>query len=77
MQIIATRQLKNGRTRVTMTLERGEVPCAHPAGTTRVTIDESQYYKLGYPMSEDVIHGSILAQARQTQWCSLTQKWVE
>lgn len=77
MQIIATRQLKNGRTRVTMTLEHGEVPCAHREGTTAVGIDESQYYKLGYPMSEDVIHGSILAQARQTQWCSLTQKWVD
>ena len=44
---------------------------------TVLSLDEDAHYKLGYPMDNEVIHGAILAQARKTHWCSLTQRWVE
>lgn len=77
MKVINTKQLKDGRVRMTVTLERGEVLAAYLAGQTVLSLDEDAHYKLGYPMDNEVIHGAILAQARKTHWCSLTQEWVE
>ena len=77
MEVINTKQLNGGRVRMTVTLERGEVLAAHPAGQTALSIDEDAHYKLGYPMDNEVIHGAVLAQARKTCWCSLAQEWVE
>ena len=73
MKVINTKQLKDGRVRMTVTLERGEAL----VGQTVLSLDEDAHYKLGYPMDNEVIHGAILAQARKTHWCSLTQEWVE
>ena len=77
MKVINTKQLNDGRVRMTVTLERGEVLAAHPAGQTVLSLDEDAHYKLGYPMENEVIHGAILAQASKTRWCSLAQEWVE
>lgn len=77
MKVVNTKQLKDGRVRMTVTLERGEALAAHPVGQTALSLDEHAHYKLGYPMDDEVIHGAILAQASKTRWCSLSQEWVE
>lgn len=77
MKVINTKQLNDGRVRMTVTLERGEVLAAYLAGQTVLSLDEDAHYKLGYPMDNEVIHGAILAQASKTRWCSLAQEWVE
>ena len=36
----------------------------------------SGYYRLGYPLN-DIVFENIISEARQVQWDSLSQEWME
>lgn len=61
--------LKSGARRVTVEIRPGEELMLKP--------DSGQFYKLGYPMNDDVIEGHILADMTPVIWDSLSQKWID
>lgn len=67
MKIISSTQLKNGKRRVVLEIDPNE---------KIIAVQPDAHYKLGYPL-EDVVPSHVLAEAVQTSWCCLDQKWVE
>lgn len=77
MKTIRQTTKPNGVVRMTIELDPGESLRTCRNGQTLVLIDPDQHYKLGEPMRDDVFAGHILADARSTYWCTLSQKWIE
>lgn len=67
MKILRERFNKAGRLIVTVELDVDEMLTA---------ITDGSHYQLADPVS-DVVGSHILIDARQVQWCSASQKWVD
>lgn len=67
MQINRTQLLKDGKRKLTVTLDEGE---------NILPIRNNMHYKLAEQLN-DVIHADYLLGAVPVIWCSLEQKWVE
>jgi hypothetical protein len=76
MKIIKSTPRPNGKTRLIVELDDCEGIRAIKQGQALLTINTDDHYRLGQPMSDDVIGGHILADATRVHWCSIQQKWV-
>lgn len=77
MKIIKYTPRPNGVTRLIIELQPDEGVRAITKGKTLLQLDEDDHYRLGQPMSDDVIAGHILANSKRVYWCSIEQKWRE
>jgi hypothetical protein len=75
MKIIKSTTRPNGVTRMIIELDRDEGIRAISIGQSLLNIDPNAFYRLGQPMSDDVVGGYILADAVRVHWCSIEQKW--
>lgn len=69
MKILHTKTLKDGRRHVLVELSKDE-PNPSPS------LDPKGFYKLNYPLEDEVIAGHLLTDLTPVHWCSATQKWV-
>ncbi len=42
-----------------------------------VAFRADDFYKLGYPLDDEVVRGDNLIDATPVTWCVVSQKWVE
>lgn len=70
MKIKHEKVLKDGRIHVLIELGPNEafpVPC----------LQDSAFYRLNYPMDDQIIEGYILKDPQRIHWDSYSQKWVD
>lgn len=59
--------LKNGRRRLTLELEPGEM---------LIRLRPNAHYRLAYP-HDDVMPTHVLDSIQRVYWCSIEQKWID
>lgn len=69
MRVLHARALKSGKRQVLIELEKDE-PTPAPS------ISDDKFYRLAYPMDDQVIAGHILKGPSPVTWCSFEQKWI-
>lgn len=67
MKIISRRTNKQGKEVLTVELDAGEQLCA---------FRDDRFYRLGEPLSDEVVYGSLISDACEVQWCSASQQFV-
>ena len=70
MKILNTKTLKDGRKHLLIEISPNEKP-PEPA------LESHKFYKLGYPMDDQIVEGYILQGLQRMHWDSYSQKWVE
>jgi len=67
MKVKYTRQLKNGKRHMLVELSEGE---------SIFTVDAGKFYRLQYPMEDQVFAGHILEDPEHVVWDTYEQKWL-
>ncbi len=68
MKIKYERQLKNGKRHILVELLPDE---------SIFSVDDDSFYRLEYPMEEQVFAGHILRDPQRVVWDTFEQKWLE
>lgn len=69
MKVLHGRVLKSGKRQILIELEKDEQMPVCP-------ICDDKFYRLAYPMNDQVIAGHILKDPSPVTWCSFEQKWI-
>lgn len=70
MKVKHTKTLKDGRKHVLIELNAGE-----SMPTPALNVDA--FYKLNYPMDDQIVEGHLLFNPQRVYWDSVEQKWME
>lgn len=70
MKHLHTKTLKDGRQHILIELQAGE-------GTGLLHVAPNSFYKLGYPLDDQIIESHHLAQIKRVAWDAYSQEWVD
>jgi hypothetical protein len=70
MKILHTKILKDGRIHQLIELSKGE-------DSSLITIPPSSYFRLGYPLEDQIVESHHIKHAQRVIWDVYSQKWVD
>lgn len=68
MKILKSVPTKDGKLRLTVVVDAEE---------TLIAVREDRFYRLAYPLDDQVLATHILEGIKRVSWCSVEQKWVD
>jgi hypothetical protein len=70
MKLLHTKTLKDGRTHHLVELAKGEE-------LSLVAVPANSYWRLGYPLEDQIVESHHIKQIQRTVWDAYSQKWVD
>lgn len=71
MKLLQKKLLKDGRTRITVEMDANE--STHHL----ITVAPNSFWRLGYPLDDQIIESHHLTGIQRTAWDAYSQKWVD
>ncbi len=70
MKHLHTKTLKDGRQHILIELQPGE-------HTGFLNIAANSFFKLGYPLEDQIVESHHLAECKRVAWDAYSQEWVD